>query len=271
MSPPVARPASPLFDHDHGAPSAFTPEGLLEAVAVARGLPHTRVPQVVILEFDGDLYDRLRAGGAPACETWACFHTPMCLVDVDGTACGVVPRTIGGPFATLVTEQLFASGARVVVGMTSAGRVGRAHALPHLVVADAAIRDEGTSLHYLPASRTVTAPEALASALVREVSRLPLPTHRGLVWTTDAPYRETREMLAARSAEGALAVEMQAASLFACAAARGREVGVVAYVTNAVDAESEPFAKGPDDLERKLLDAVCRAAMARASDLPAPS
>ncbi|CAN5598858.1 hypothetical protein BH09MYX1_BH09MYX1_41780 [soil metagenome] len=258
---------SPLFDHNHDAPSVFTPKSLLDAVVTVRGLPHARVPAVVVLEFDGDLYDRLLREGASLLPTWACFHTPMCIIDVDGAACGVIPRTIGGPFATLVLEQLFASGARVVVGLTSAGRVARAHTLPHFVVADSAIRDEGTSLHYIAASRTIAAPQSLAAALEREVSGLSLPTYRGLVWTTDAPYRETKEMLRAREEEGALAVEMQAASLFACAAARGGEVGVVAYVINAADAESEPFAKGPEDIERRLLDAICRAAIRHAGML----
>jgi uridine phosphorylase len=222
------------------------------------------VPEVVVLEFDGDLYDQLVAKGAPPCTTWACFHTPMCVVAVDGFECGVVPRTIGGPYATLVAEQLFASGARVVLGLTSAGRVRRGAPLPHLVVADAAIRDEGTSLHYLPASRTVEGSAALAEHLAREVATLPLPHYRGLLWTTDAPYRETRSMLELRASEGALAVEMQAASLFALARAKSVQVGVVAYVTNAVDAAAEPFDKGQPDLEERLLYAMCRAARAHA-------
>lgn len=256
-------PKSPLFDHDHAEPTAFSPQGLLEAVVATRQLPHHEVPKVVVLEFDGDLYDALVAAGAETWKTWACFHTPMCVVDIDGTPCGVVPRTIGGPFATLVAEQLLASGARVVLGLTSAGRVRAGHALPHLVVADAALRDEGTSLHYLPEGRIVRAPEGLATALAQALASLPIASHRGLVWTTDAPYRETRSMLAARAAEGALAVEMQAASLFALAEARRAEIGVVAYVTNAVDSHSEPFAKGPEDIERRVLEAMCRAGLRR--------
>lgn len=252
---------SPLFDHHHDEVTAFTPQRLLEAVVTSKKLAHHRVPEVVVLEFDGDLYDALVADGAPHCPTWACFHTPMCLISVDGSPAGVVPRTIGGPFATLIAEQLFASGARVVLGLTSAGRVRRGVPLPHVVVVDSAIRDEGTSLHYLPAGRIVEASPSLVEALAREVAKLPLRSYQGLAWTTDAPYRETPSMLAARAEEGALAVEMQAASLFAFARARGVDVGVVAYVTNAVDnGPDEAFDKGPANIERELLLSMVRAA-----------
>jgi uridine phosphorylase len=129
-----------------------------------------------------------------------------------------------------------------------------------LRIVDEAIRDEGTSLHYLAPGARVRGDEALAAEIARELLTLPIPSRRGLAWTTDAPYRETRERIAAHAAEGALAVEMQAASLFAFAAARGARVGVVAHVTNAVDAEHEPFHKGPDDLDELVLFAMCRAA-----------
>jgi uridine phosphorylase len=77
---------------------------------------------------------------------------------VNGKTCGIVPRAIGGSFAVLVAEQLLASGARVIVGLTSAGRVSPKLQIPGLVVPTAVIRDKGTSFHYLPASRSLAAP-----------------------------------------------------------------------------------------------------------------
>ncbi len=223
-----------------------------------------------MLEFDGDLSDKLwRKGIAVKHEPWACFHTDMGKIVVDGRDVGVVARTIGGPYAVLVAEQLVASGARVVLGLTSAGRVASTLPLPSLVVASEAIRDEGTSLHYVAASPTIRGDAQLADVLVQELTPLALPVSRGLVWTTDAPYRETRERLAAHAAEGALAVEMQAASLFGFAAARGARVGVVAHVTNAIETEVDAFSKGPEDEDEQILFAMCRAAF-RVLSSPAP-
>ena len=173
---------------------------------------------------------------------------------------GIIARTIGGPYAVLVAEQLAVCGFRVIVGLASAGGVGFRLPVPCVVVADRAIRDEGTSYHYLPASESVNAPPGIAEALEAEVSVVGLPVRRGLVWTTDAPYRETAVQIDRYARMGVLAVEMQAASLFAFAAARGVAVGLVAHVTNAPDHDGECFDKGSHTQQRDLVHAVCRGA-----------
>jgi len=176
------------------------------------------VPPICVLDFDGDLTDwLLKAGLTRPHPGWACFHTTMQTVEIDGMECGLIARTIGGPYAVLVAEQLQVSGAQVILGLTSAGRVNPSLPLPSLVIATSAIRDEGTSYHYLPTADVVAAPLELAKALYRGLQGLSLPVSQGLVWTTDAPYRETAEQLEENSIKGALAVEMQAASLFAIA------------------------------------------------------
>jgi uridine phosphorylase len=163
----------------------------VSAVRERRALAAGDVPEICILEFDGDLTDDLVSTGAAAeCRAWACFHTTMFSFQAEGVRFGIIPRTIGGPYAVLVAEQLRAVGGRVVLGLTSAGRVSPELRIPSIVVATAAIRDEGTSYHYLPPASTVKAEAALAETLTSELSRLSLPVRAGTVWTTDAPYRE---------------------------------------------------------------------------------
>jgi len=148
-----------------------------------------------------------------------------------------------------------------VLGLTSAGRVSGSLPLPSLVVPTEAIRDEGTSYHYLPASRSVVAGVKVADCIANGLQRLGVPVSRGTVWTTDAPYRETKEQLTRYEKQGVLAVEMQAASLFAFGIAMDILVGVVAHVTNAVDHDKEPFNKGSHTFGQALLETMCRAAM----------
>lgn len=156
----------PLLNHPLGLESAFTPESLVDAVRAEKGLPVIPIPEVCVLDFDGDLTDWLvRTGAASPCPSWACFHTSMFSVKVDTGSCGVIARTIGGPYAVLIAEQLAVSGARVVIGLTSAGRVNPSLPIPSLVVATQAIRDEGTSYHYLPPGETVDAPPRIADVL----------------------------------------------------------------------------------------------------------
>jgi uridine phosphorylase len=253
--------STPLLGHPLDAPSAFKPEDLMQAVRAERGLLAESVPALCVLDFDGDLSDELvRDGTASLSQSWACFHTQMVLLTLDGVECGVVPRTIGGPYAVLVAEQLHAGGAQLIVGLTSAGRVAPTLSLPSIVVVDEAIRDEGTSLHYLPASTTVGSPTpALAQHLARELETLS-PVRIGPVWTTDAPYRETEQQLATWAAAGVLAVEMQAASLFAFGSARDARVGMVALVSNSIGHAGEQFDTGGHAYRLGVMSAVARAA-----------
>jgi len=234
----------------------------MNAVRAERGLPEIAVPPLCVLDFDGDLFDDLaRQGLSTPFPAWACFHTPLQVASFDGLACGVIPRTIGGPYAVLIAEQLWAAGARLIVGLSSAGRVLPTLPLPSIVVADDAIRDEGTSLHYLPQSRSVATPTLDAiDPLVHELRKVSTHVQAGRVWTTDAPYRETVEQLEHWASADVLAVEMQAASLFAFARAREAHVASVALVSNSVHPQSSAFDTGGHDFRVNVLAAIARAA-----------
>ncbi len=250
----------PLLDHPLEANTEFKPETLLAAVRDRDGREQSRVPSICALDFDGDLVDALKAAGSTAkSESWACFHTAMEVLRIDGIEVGIVDRTIGGPYAVLIAEQMAASGAKTIIGLASAGRIDPQLSLPSLVVPTKALRDEGTSLHYIPPARYVHAPEPAAGILAQELAGTGLPVARGAVWTTDAPYRETAAQIRAHAAEGILAVEMQAASLFALAQARRLSIGVVVHVTNAIDGEGHNFDKGADDEGREILRRIARA------------
>jgi len=183
----------PIFKHDLNASTAFSPESVVNAVRSGKHIEPEPVPSVCVLEFDGDLTDWLvSTGRANPWKSWACFHTTMFSLEVNGFTCGIVPRTIGGAYAVLVAEQMAVSGARVILGLTSAGRVSSRMPLPGLVVATSAIRDEGTSYHYLPPTATVNAPSKVAHFLEAELRSQPLPVLSGTVWTTDAPTAKRR-------------------------------------------------------------------------------
>ncbi len=253
-------PNTPILGHLIDEPSVFTPGSLMEDVRRSRGIPDGELPPLCVLEFDGDLTDWLVSKElAKPLASWACFHTKMYALQIDGFSCGIIPRTIGGPYAVLVAEQLAAAGAKVIIGLTSAGRVASDLPVPCLVVATAAIRDEGTSLHYLPPGRIVECPTPIVPFLGQELAVTNWPVRCGIVWTTDAPYRETKSQLQSWAREGVLAVEMQAASLFAFSVARGASVGVVAMVSNAVDHCGQQFDTGTQEDGLRILEACMRA------------
>jgi uridine phosphorylase len=118
------------------------------------------------------------------------------------------------------------------VSLTSAGQVAPAGPPPYFVVIDRALRDEGTSYHYLPTSEFANADPELVAAAAEALAGLKLRTTTGPSWSTDAPFRETAEAIEAARAKGILAVEMEAAALYAFArAAKGGhdKIGATAY------------------------------------------
>lgn len=237
-------------DYDADGVSVFQPEHLLREARRQRGLPDRDVPAIGVLDPDGDLVSYLRrTGRARPSPGWACYHTTLDEFDLPGgTVAGVVGCAVGASFAVLVAEQLFASGCRLLVSVTSAGRIADLGEPPYAVLIDGALRDEGTSAHYLPqgSGPIVMAPDA--ALLDRVEARLRQDTttlHRGSTWTTDAPYRETEAAIEAARAQGALAVEMEAAALYAFATARHKPVVCFAHVTNTMGQQAGPdFEKG---------------------------
>jgi purine-nucleoside phosphorylase len=248
---PGARATPPILDAKHHASApVFRPGNLLREARRQRRLPELPVPEICILDPDGDIVRALRADGrGQSFAGWACYHTEMLTFDLAGTRAGIVGCAVGAPFAVLVAEQMFASGCQLLLSVTSAGRV--APDLPDsacFVLIDQALRDEGTSYHYLPADDAFAhADPALADCAAGAIASAGLPVLRGAVWTTDAPFRETEEAIAWAAAQGVLAVEMEAAALYAFARAREAAVLCFAHVTNRMAQVEGDFEKGEAD------------------------
>ncbi len=246
-----------LSPKDHEAPSVFSPDALLREARRQRGLTDIDVPEVCVLDPDGDLVRYLsRTGLASKHEGWACYHTDLWVHDLDGGQIGIVGCAVGASFAVLVAEELAASGARLVISVTSAGRITPVADPPYFIVIDRAWRDEGTSFHYLPPSEWSHMPARLAERLA---GGFDLPDERMLVgssWTIDAPFRETEQAIAQATERGILAVEMEAAALYAYATAKSRDVVCVAHVTNTMAVSGDDFEKGVDDGAHRTLDVI---------------
>ena len=252
-----------LGPKDHDAPSVFRPENLLREARRQRGLPETNVPAVCALDPDGDIVRALHASGrSKRADGWACYHTDMDVTEHGGLEIGIVGLAVGAPFAVIVAEQLFASGCQLLISVTSAGQIVPLGPTPYFVLIDRALRDEGTSLHYLSPSAAVDADGVLVEQAMAGLARLGLAVHRGTSWTTDAPYRETEAAIDAARAQGALAVEMEAAALYAFSRARGASVLCFAHVTNQMAQIEGDFEKGEQDGARASLDVIAAAARA---------
>jgi len=240
---------SPILAEKHyDRPSAFTPENLLREARRQKSIAGARVPAICVLDPDGDIVRRLKFTGGAQCDpSWACYHTELYRAQGTELEFGLVGCAVGAPFAVLVAEQLFASGCELLISVTSAGQLCELRPPPYFVLIDRALRDEGTSYHYLPPSEYSFADMQLLRAMQGGFVDLGVPVECGATWTTDAPFRETTEAIAAMKAKGLLAVEMEAAALYAYAAARRKPVLCFAHVTNQMATVAGDFNKGEAD------------------------
>jgi uridine phosphorylase len=256
----LAKPPILACKHFNSA-SSFTPDNLLREARRQKQLQPAKVPEVCILDPDGDIVRHLRGSGrADRSSTWACYHTDLYVFVHEGNEYGIIGCAVGAAFAVLVAEELFASGCRFLISVTSAGQIVPVRAPPYFVVIERALRDEGTSYHYLPPSEYSEADADLTSRVSGVLNAAQIAAIAGATWTTDAPFRETPEAIEAASRAGILAVEMEAAALYAFARARSQAVLCFAHVTNQMGRVQGDFEKGVADGAELSLQVIALAA-----------
>src|SRR6266567_9289818 len=254
----------PLLDNKNpSSPSVFRPAALLREARRQKGLPAVDVPAVCILDPDGDIVRRLRKEGrSKPFEGWPCYHTQLDGFEMAGQTVGIIGCAVGAPFAVLIAEELFASGCRFLLSLTSAGQITPSGPTPYFVIINRALRDEGTSYHYASPSDYADADAGLVASAAAALEKSKQLFFVGPTWTTDAPFRETAAAIDAARSKGVLAVEMEAAALYAFARARGASVLCLAHVTNTMGQTEGDFEKGTAhgaDDALVILDAVIKA------------
>jgi len=250
-----------LAQKHYNTPSAFTPESLLREARRQKRISNTSIPAICILDPDGDMVRRLLACGQARLEpAWACYHTQLFSFGHRGIDFGIVGCAVGASFAVLIAEEMFASGCKLLISVTSSGQIVPIRPPPYFILIERALRDEGTSYHYMAASDYSYADPALVAALDGAFDELPVPVLTGGTWTTDAPFRETQPAIDAMREKNLMAVEMEAAALYAFAQVRQKPVLCFAHVTNQMGRIDGDFEKGEADGTKDALDLVAIAA-----------
>lgn len=228
-------------------------------------------PHIPILEFDPDPnaiinpHEALRMDGLP--QRWVlCFFrevldalaqsgelqvighlrseagaNPVYQVEHNGVSLLVMHPGVGAPLAVGFMEEAISAGGRQFIACGGCGVLEREIAVGHPVVITSAVRDEGTSYHYLPPSREAAASPAAVTALEAVLRDRQVDYRLGKSWTTDAFYRETLVRRARRVAEGCIVVEMEASAFFALAQFRGVTCGQVVYGGDLVSPDGWDF------------------------------
>jgi SAM-dependent methyltransferase len=159
-------------------------------------------------------------------------------------------------FNILHAEEVFALGCELLISITSAGQISQVAKTPYFFVIEKALRDEGTSYHYLPPSQYSEINPQLNAALKTIFQPFQESVLFGASWTTDAPFRETEASIAFRKEEGILGVEMEAATLYAFSLSRSKPVICIAQITNQMGQVENDFEKGSANIDALAMFAL---------------
>ena len=224
----MKRQPFPILEFDGEQEAILEPGSLIQPMDI---------PEECVICFFADVIDTLveaHSAKVIAHSVSEIGQHPVYEMDFEGRRLAFFHPGIGAPLAAALLEEMIARGCRKFMACGGCGVLDREIAVGHLLVPVSAIRDEGTSYHYLPPSREVEMDPRALSAIESVLNRHGTEYLRTKTWTTDAIYRETPEKVQAYLAEGCLTVEMEAAAFFAVAHFRGVTFGQILYGGDAV-------------------------------------
>lgn len=212
----------PILEYDDSPEATIEPKRHIKRLG--------DMPEAVVLCFFQDVIQHV-CKDAPVIATPVSEigPNPIYALDTEFGRVGVMHPGVGAPLTATFLDEAIAFGATKFVACGGAGVLDSNIAAGHVMVPTAAVRDEGTSYHYLPASREVEADPGAVAVIEATLLRHSIPFDRVKTWTTDAIYRETPGKVQLRRDEGCSAVEMETAAFFAVARFRGVTFGQLLY------------------------------------------
>lgn len=153
----------------------------------------------------------------------------------------IVKLPIGAPATATALEEAVACGGREFLILGIAGGINQKLQISDLVLCDRAIRDEGTSHHYIKESKYAFPDKKLTLKLENMLARDGMQFYKGTTWSIDTPYAETKEEINHYRHEGVLTVEMEAAALFAVAKRRNVKAAALFVISDLLGREWSGF------------------------------
>ena len=221
----------PILEHEFDSEAKIEP---------SRVIKPRDVPEACVITFFREVIKKvIKQGQAQVIvpNNWEDGPHPIYQMEHKGQRLAFFHPGVGAAIAAGLLEEAIAFGCRKFIVIGGAGVLEKGLEVGKLVLVSEAVRDEGVSYHYLPPARSVTANPIAVQAIENLLQARALPYHKAKTWTTDAPYRETPAMIAARRAEGCFTVEMEAAALMAVAQFRDVVLGQILYAGDDLSSE----------------------------------
>lgn len=190
-------------------------------------------PVAVMVSSQTDLSLFCRLAGLDEKKQKDLFVSRLYVGDTAEAGFSVVGPFVGAPYATMLLETLIAWDVEKIIFFGWCGAISHDVKIGDIIIPTGAIIDEGTSKHYHQGDDTISQPSSYILKNTKEaLKKTGLAFHEGLVWSTDAIYRETCEKVKCYQEKDVLAVEMELSALFTVGKFRDVQVGGILVVSD---------------------------------------
>jgi len=213
----------PILEFDEDKNALIRPEKMIKPIDI---------PQKAVICFFADAIERILIEFQHKVITQLIgegVKLPVYELVYKGERIALVQAMVGAPWAAGHIEELSAYGCKKFIACGGCGVLQKDLAVGHLIIPIAAVRDEGTSYHYVKPSREITANARVVQAIEDTLSEQSVPYIKAKTWTTDAMYRETPTKIQQRKDEGCVTVEMEVSAFIAVSQYNGVDFGQILY------------------------------------------
>lgn len=221
-----------LTEFDPAKKAVINPEDIIEPV---EGMPKVAVACYSRVTFErmiGELNAQIIAQTNTANGVELIYKA-----DYQGTEVALFMIDVGAPMSVGILEEVFRMGAQKAVVFGTCGVLDKSIDDCAVIIPDCAVRDEGTSYHYAPASDEIEVNRKYMDVFTGMLEELQVKYTVGKTWTTDAFYRETPEKVKRRKEQGCICVDMECSADAALAQFRGKDLVQFFYAADNLDAE----------------------------------
>lgn len=223
----------PNLKNKHNKKAFFCPDDFINYLKELGQLPRFKMPEGIIFCYQRPLLDYITMK-YDVSQLKGLYNKFYVVNDTKGKVAVLGSFGIGAPVVVSVLEELIAFGAKKFISVGTAGTLQKNLQIGDIVICDRAIRDEGTSHHYIPSSKYSYASPGITKMLRSTLDRIRKQYFVGTSWTIDAIYRETIEEARKYQKEGVLTVEMETAALFAVAKYRKIQLGSAFVISDSL-------------------------------------
>lgn len=221
----------PILEFDSDKDAIIRPHNLVKEMDIPE--------RCVITFFADEMRKIIEEYPSKIIEYFKCdaFRLPIYEINYNGNRIALIQAMVGAPVAARQIEDLTQRGCKKYIVCGDCGVLDKDIVAGHLILPVTAIRDEGTSYHYIEPSREIEMNKDVLNTLEKVLSKNKVPYLKAKTWTTDAFFRETKAKTLNRQKEGCLVVEMEASAYMAVAKFNNVQLGQILYAGDNLDGE----------------------------------